>query len=424
MKVLIIGSGGREHALAWDVSASPLCDQLLVAPGNPGIAELIDGRGRCIPASLDDLDSLVALAIDETCDLVIIGPEAPLVDGLVDKLEIAGIAVCGPRAAAAQLEGSKRFARAFCARHDIAQPQWQYFTKTAPACAFARSLGACVVKADGLAAGKGVIICDNADEAEQAIHSLLGGRFGAASDEILVEERISGPEMSAFALLDGADAIWLGSAQDHKRAYDGDKGPNTGGMGAISPSPFETDALRAEVMEKIIWPVAQGMADEGTPYRGILYAGLMLTQSGPQIIEFNCRFGDPEAQTILPRLKTDFLSALLTQAEGGLSHFDMQLRDDVAVTVVMAANGYPNAYEKGSEIRGAEDMNDTSLVFHAGTSRDQNGALVSAGGRVLAITGQGSDTASAISAAYERVSKIDWPGGFYRRDIAGGMQQD
>ena len=302
MKVLIIGSGGREHALAWAVSASPLCDQLLVAPGNPGIAELIDGRGRCIPASLDDLDSLVALAIDETCDLVIIGPEAPLVDGLADKLETAGIAVCGPRAAAAQLEGSKRFARAFCARHDIAQPQWQYFTQTAPACAFARSLGACVVKADGLAAGKGVIICDNADEAEQAIHSLLGGRFGTASAEILVEERISGPEMSAFALLDGADAIWLGSAQDHKRAYDGDKGPNTGGMGAISPSPFETDALRAEVMEKIIWPVAQGMADEGTPYRGILYAGLMLTQSGPQIIEFNCRFGDPEAQTILPRL--------------------------------------------------------------------------------------------------------------------------
>ena len=424
MKVLIIGSGGREHALAWAVSASPLCDQLLVAPGNPGIAELIDGRGRCIPASLDDLDSLVALAMDETCDFVIIGPEAPLVDGLADKLETSGIAVCGPRAAAAQLEGSKRFARAFCARHDIAQPQWQYFTQTAPACAFARSLGACVVKADGLAAGKGVIICDNADEAEQAIHSLLGGRFGAASAEILVEERISGPEMSAFALLDGADAIWLGSAQDHKRAYDGDKGPNTGGMGAISPSPFETDALRAEVMEKIIWPVAQGMADEGTPYRGILYAGLMLTQSGPQIIEFNCRFGDPEAQTILPRLKTDFLSALLTQAEGGLSHFDMQLRDDVAVTVVMAANGYPDAYEKGSEIRGAEDMNDTSLVFHAGTSRDQNGALVSAGGRVLAITGQGSDTASAISAAYERVSKIDWPGGFYRRDIAGGMQQD
>ena len=424
MKVLIIGSGGREHALAWAVLASPLCDQLLVAPGNPGIAELIDGRGRCIPASLDDLDSLVALAIDETCDLVIIGPEAPLVDGLADKLETAGIEVCGPRAAAAQLEGSKRFARAFCARHDIAQPQWQYFTQTAPACAFARSLGACVVKADGLAAGKGVIICDNADEAEQAIHSLLGGRFGAASAEILVEERISGPEMSAFALLDGADAIWLGSAQDHKRAYDGDKGPNTGGMGAISPSPFETDALRAEVMEKIIWPVAQGMADEGTPYRGILYAGLMLTQSGPQIIEFNCRFGDPEAQTILPRLKTDFLSALLTQAKGGLSHFDIQLRDDVTVTVVMAANGYPDAYGKGSEIRGAEDMNDTSLVFHAGTSRDQNGALVSAGGRVLAITGQGSDTASAISAAYERVSKIDWPGGFYRRDIAGGMQQD
>ena len=424
MKVLIIGSGGREHALAWAVSASPLCELVLVAPGNPGIADLIDGRGHCIPASLDDLDGLVALARDEACDLVIIGPEAPLVDGLADKLEAAGIAVCGPRAAAAQLEGSKRFARAFCARHDIAQPQWEYFTQTAPACDFARTLGACVVKADGLAAGKGVIICDNADEAEKAIHSLLGGRFGAASAEILVEERISGPEMSAFALLDGADAVWLGSAQDHKRAFDGDKGPNTGGMGAISPSPFETDTLRAEVMENIIRPVAQGMADEGTPYRGILYAGLMLTKSGPQIIEFNCRFGDPEAQTILPRLKTDFLSALLTQAEGGLSHFDMQLLDDVAVTVVMAANGYPDAYEKGSEIRGAEDLNDGSLVFHAGTSREHNGALVSAGGRVLGITGQGPDTASAIAAAYDRVSKIDWPGGFCRRDIAGGMQQD
>ena len=418
--MLIIGSGGREHALAWSVFGSPLCDELLVAPGNPGIADMIEGRGRCIPVSLTDLDGLVELARNEACDLVIIGPEAPLVDGLADKIGTAAIPVCGPSAAAAQLEGSKYFARAFCARHMIAQPRWQYFNETEPAKRFARTLGTCVVKADGLAAGKGVVICDNAEQAEQAILSLLGGRFGPASAEILVEERISGPEMSAFALLDGPEAVWLGSAQDHKRAFDGDKGPNTGGMGAISPSPFETDDLHASIMNDIILPVAQGMADEGMPYRGILYAGLMLTETGLQVIEFNCRFGDPEAQTILPRLKTDFLSAILTQVEGGLAHFDMQLFDDVAVTVVMAAKGYPDAYEKGTIIRGAEEPMDGSFVFHAGTARAENGALVSNGGRVLAITGRGNDKSSAVLAAYDRVAKIDWPGGFCRADIAGG----
>ena len=417
MKVLVVGSGGREHALCWAVSASPLLTELLIAPGSSAISEL----GRLCDVAADDLDGLVALAKAESVDLVIIGPEVPLVEGLADKLDDAGIKAFGPRAAAAQLEGSKEFARAFCDRHNIPQPAWKRFAEAVAAKDFAKTLnGYCVIKADGLAAGKGVIVCDTQIDAEQAIDELLGGRFGAASNTILVEERIEGPEISAFALLDGASVQWMASARDHKRAFDGDKGPNTGGMGAVSPSPHETDILKAEILDKIIKPVAAGMAEEDMPYTGILYAGLMLTKTGPQVIEFNCRFGDPEAQVILPRLRTDFLSAVVTQIEGGLDHFDMRWSDETAVTVILAANGYPGSYEKGSQINGldlAAAQSDVT-IFHAGTKIADDGSILASGGRVLAVTAMGTDTETARRKAYGAVDVIDWPEGFCRRDIA------
>ena len=353
MKIILVGSGGREHALAWAISDSPLCDELIVTPGNPGT----QAYGRRANIAAEDIEGLVHLAQTEQADIVVIGPEVPLVEGLADRLEAVGIRAFGPSAAAARLEGSKRFARDFCKRHHIPQPQWDYFSTAEPAREFAASLsGGAVVKADGLAAGKGVTVCDNAEQAAASIEEMLAGRFGAASAQILVEERISGPEFSAFALLDGEEAVWLASAQDHKRAYDGDEGPNTGGMGAVSPSRFDTDDLREQIMKEIIRPVAKGMAAEGNPYRGILYAGLMLTDKGPQVIEFNCRFGDPEAQVILPRMKSDLLSAIYTVTEGGLKNFDMRWDEDSAVTIVMAAKGYPNSYEKGSRIYGADQL--------------------------------------------------------------------
>ena len=417
MNILLIGGGGREHALAWSLSASPLCDDLIIAPGNPGIAQL----GRCVELSADDTDGLVKLAVEEQIDLVIVGPEVPLVAGLVDKLDEVKIPAFGPRAAAAQLEGSKAFARDFCDRHAIPQPKWQRFTDAEQARAFAAELnGYCVIKADGLAAGKGVIVCSDRDEANHAIDELLAGKFGAASQEILVEERITGPEMSAFALLDGEAALWLASAQDHKRAFDGDEGPNTGGMGAVSPSPFETETLREQVMRTVITPVAKGMAAEGTPYSGVLYAGLMLTTDGPKVIEFNCRFGDPEAQVILPRLKSDFLSAALTVAEGGLENFDLRWTDHTAVTVVMAADGYPETYQKGQPINGADELETTQggLIFHAGTARADDGQLLSSGGRVLSVTALGDNKQQARQSAYQAVETIDWPDAMFRSDIA------
>ena len=417
MKILIIGGGGREHALAWSISDSPLCDELIIAPGNPGIAQL----GCCEAVSVEDTAALVELAKSKAADLVIVGPEVPLVEGLADNLAAAGIPVFGPRAAAARLEGSKAFAREFCERHHIPQPKWQNFKEAKAAIAFATELnGYCVIKADGLAAGKGVIVCSNLTEAEQAIIELLGGRFGSASQTILVEERITGPELSAFALVDRKSVLWLASAQDHKRAYNGDAGPNTGGMGALSPSPHETDALRDQIMSTIITPVAVGMAAEGCPYNGVLYAGLMLTEDGPKVIEFNCRFGDPEAQVILPRLKSDFLSAALTVAEGGLENFDLRWTDQTAVSVVMAADGYPGNFQKGQPIHGADQLEtaEGGLIFHAGTASADNGQLISAGGRVLAVTALGNDRQQARSAAYAAVETIFWPDAMFRTDIA------
>lgn len=417
MNVLIIGSGGREHALARAVSDSPLCDELYIAPGNPGIAR----HGHCISLDSSDHDAVCRYCHETQIELVIIGPEAPLVDGLADSLNAAGIAVFGPSAAAAQLEGSKAFARDFCQRHEIPQPQWQSFDDAEQALSFAKHLGgACVVKADGLAAGKGVIVCDDEAQAEDAIRSLLGGRFKDASASIVVEERLIGVEMSAFALLDGKTAIWMASAQDHKRAYDGDKGENTGGMGAVSPSPLETDALRDQIMETVIIPVSDGMAAEGMPYQGVLYAGLMLTDDGPKVIEFNCRFGDPEAQVILPRMMSDVLTAIITQTEQGLEHYQLRLADEHAVTVVMATKGYPGAYETGSIITQTEQAETEAgcFVYHAGTSRNEAGELIASGGRVLAITAIASDSQNARKAAYDGVKMIGWQDGFFRTDIA------
>ena len=419
MKILLIGSGGREHALAWAISGSALTESLVIAPGSDAMATL----GRCAGVAADDLDGMLALAEAERPDLVVVGPEAPLVAGLVDRLEAAGFPAFGPSAAAAQLEGSKAFAREACARFGIHQPGFMVCTDIGSArAAIAANGGACVIKADGLAAGKGVVVADTAAEAEDAAAEMLDGRFGDAGATLLVEERITGPEASLFALVDGADVLFMGSAQDHKRAYDGDKGPNTGGMGAVSPSPRLTDALQQQVMDEIVRPLARGMADEGTPYRGILYVGLMLTGDGPQVIEFNCRLGDPEAQVILPRLRSDLVAAMLATVEGTLGHVSLRWDNRSAVTVVMAAEGYPGAYEKGSVISGTEgaEASDDVMLFHAGTKIDDAGTVTAHGGRVLAVTGLGDDAGTARAAAYAAVDGIDWPGGFCRRDIAAG----
>jgi phosphoribosylamine--glycine ligase len=416
MKILLIGSGGREHALAWAIAGSPLTEELIIAPGSAAMESL----GRCVDVGAEDLDGLLALADGIRPDLVVVGPEAPLVAGLVDRLTAAGHAAFGPTAAAAQLEGSKAFAREACARFGIPQPGFSVCRDLDSATAAITAVGgACVVKADGLAAGKGVVVADDADEALAAAAGMLDGRFGDAGMTLLIEERIAGPEASLFALIDGPDALFMGSAQDHKRAFDGDRGPNTGGMGAVSPAPRLTEDLKAQVMDEIVLPLAGGMAAEGTPYRGILYVGLMLTDTGPQVIEFNCRLGDPEAQVILPRLRSDLVAAMLGTIEGSLGHLSLRWDDSAAVTVVMATKGYPGAYEKGSVISGTEAAaGDDVILFHAGTTIDADGTLRAAGGRVLAVTGLGADVTAARDAAYKAVDAIDWPEGFCRRDIA------
>ncbi len=417
MNILLIGSGGREHALAWSLADSPLTNRLVIAPGNPGM----EAYGEMLPIAADDLDGLCTLAGDISADLVVIGPELPLVEGLADRLAELHITVFGPSAAAAMLEGSKEFARAFCARHNVPQPAFYPVSDCESAGKFIDQLGGyCVIKADGLAAGKGVVVADDAKTAKAAAKSMLGGQFGDAGKRIIIEQRISGPEASLFALLDGENAILMATAQDHKRANDNDQGPNTGGMGAISPSPSLDKTLEDQVMAEIVNPVVRGMAAEDTPYRGVLYVGLMLTKNGPQVIEFNCRLGDPEAQAILPRLKTDIVSAMMATATASLHHFDMRWDQRPAVTVVMANKGYPGNYEKGGVIRNLEvaEQTDDCYVFHAGTARANNGDLIAVGGRVLAVTALGDDTASARKNAYEVVTKIDWDNNFYRSDIA------
>jgi phosphoribosylamine--glycine ligase len=417
MRVLVIGSGGREHALCWAIAASPLCDRLYCAPGNPGIAK----EAICVPIAATDIDAILAFAQKEKIDFVVVGPEAPLVAGLVDKLEAAGIAAFGPSAAAAALEGSKGFTKDLCAKYAIPTARYRRFTDAGAAKAYVRTEGApIVVKADGLAAGKGVTVAMSLAEAEAAIDdALIANRFGAAGAEVVIEEFLEGEETSFFVLSDGQHALPLASAQDHKRVFDGDKGPNTGGMGAYSPAPCVTPAIADEVMARIIHPTLDGMAKDGHPYKGVLYAGLMLTAKGPQLIEYNVRFGDPECQVLLPRLKSDLLPALLAARDGVLKDFDLRWHDEAALCVVLAAKGYPDDPQRGSEIRGldaAAASDPTVQIFHAGTKRAGE-KLLADGGRVLNIVGLGATIEEARNRAYAVIDRIDWPEGFCRRDI-------
>ena len=415
MKVLVVGSGGREHALCWAISASSLCDKLYCAPGNAGVAQVAE----CVPVPAEDVDAVLAFAQQNKIDFVVVGPEVPLVKGLVDKLEAAGIAAFGPTAAGAALEGSKGFTKDLCAKYNIPTAAYGRFKDVAAAKAFIRQHGApIVVKADGLAAGKGVVIAQSVAEAEAAAEEMLSGSFGAAGAELVIEEFLDGEEASFFALVDGKTALPLVSAQDHKRVGDGDTGPNTGGMGAYSPAPIVTPQMAETIMAQIIRPTVAAMAEMGRPFKGVLFAGLMIDKDGPKLLEYNTRFGDPECQVLMMRLKSDLLPALMASRDGALAHFDLRWHDEAALTVVMAARGYPGAYDKGSEIRGLDKAAKLPgvTVFHAGTAH-KDGKIVATGGRVLNVTATGKTVAEAQKRAYEAVDAIDWPGGFCRRDI-------
>ena len=419
LRILLVGSGGREHALAWAISASPLCDELIAAPGNAGIAEL----ARCVPVAATDIEGLVKLARAERVDFVVVGPEQPLVLGLVDRLEEAGIPAFGPRKAAAQLEGSKAFMKEFCARHRIPTARFRRFGAGVmdAALAYIRAEGApIVVKADGLAAGKGVVVAATVAEAEEAVRSMLGGaRFGAAGETVVIEECLQGEEVSVFALCDGETALAFGAAQDHKRAFDGDRGPNTGGMGAYAPPPVLTPQLERQIYERIIGPTLAALRAEGMPFKGFLYPGIMVTAAGPKLIEYNVRLGDPEAQILLVRLKSDLLPALIAARDGVLKSFDLRWHAEPAITVVVAAEGYPGEPRTGTRIEGLDEAAAVEgvTIFHAGTRRDPQGRIVAAGGRVLNVTATGPTLAEARERAYRAVDLIRWPEGFCRRDI-------
>jgi len=415
MKVLLVGSGGREHALAWALSASPIVSKLYCAPGNAGIAAVAE----CVPIAAMDLDGIVAFAQTQSIDFVVIGPEAPLVAGLWDRLEAAGVKSLGPSAAAARLEGSKGFFKDLCAVHGIPTAAYGRFSSASDAKAFVeRQSSRIVVKADGLAQGKGVVIPEDHSEAMRAIDQMFSGAFGAAGAEIVIEEFLEGEEASFFVLTDGEHALPLAGAQDHKRAFDGDHGPNTGGMGAYSPAPVLTPEVAEKTMARIIRPTIAAMKAQGTPYMGVLYAGLMIKDGEPKLIEYNCRFGDPECQVLMLRLKSDLATALLAARDGVLGTLDLRWRDEAALTVVMAANGYPEAFARGSVIEGLGEAGALPQVeiFHAAT-RLENGNLLADGGRVLDVTAFGTSVTDAQSRAYAAVDRVRWPGGFCRRDI-------
>ena len=416
MKVLLVGSGGREHALAWKIAGSPLLTRLVCAPGNPGMAPF----GELRDIGPRDVRGQVALAQQIEADLVVIGPESAVEAGLADALAEVGIACFGPTAAAGQLESSKAFTKALCARHGLPTAGYGVFETAAEAKAGLQQFRPpFVIKADGLAAGKGVVIAPDRAQAEAAIDEMLGGRFGAAGARVVIEEFMAGEEVSLFALSDGRSYRLFGAAQDHKRAYDGDEGPNTGGMGTYSPAPVLTQGLLQAAERQLIAPTLEAMAAEGVPYRGVLFAGLMLTSEGPKLVEYNARFGDPETQVLMLRLQSDLLPYLHACATGRLGELpDLEWSEDSAVCVVMAAKGYPDAPLQGAAIRGAEaDFGEAVVIFHAGTSRDAEGVLRVAGGRVLNVCARGPDLKTARERAYGAVAKIDWPEGFYRSDI-------
>ncbi len=415
MNILILGGGGREHALAWAVKQNPKCDRLIVAPGNAGIAMLAE----C--ADLDSLDgaAVVTFAEENAVDFVIVGPEAPLAAGVADALRAAGGPVFGPSGEAARLEASKAFTKEICDACGAPTAGYARFTDHAAAEAYLRRTGApIVIKADGLAAGKGVIVAMTLDEALEGLAEIFGGAFGEAGAEVVIEEFMEGEEASLFVLCDGTDVLAIGTAQDHKRVGDGDTGPNTGGMGAYSPAPVLTDAVLAQAMEEIVKPTVAEMARRGTPFQGVLYAGLMIKDGRARLVEYNVRFGDPECQVLMMRLGAQAFDLIHACAEGRLADCRVNWAEDHALTVVMAANGYPGSYAKGSQIRGLEELPEDAshMVFHAGTA-ERDGSIVAAGGRVLSVTARGESLREAHERAYAMVDAIDWPGGFCRRDI-------
>jgi phosphoribosylamine--glycine ligase len=423
MKVLVIGSGGREHALCWAISKSPKCDELYCAPGNAGIEQL----AITIPIAVTDLRGILAFVKKNSIDFVVVGPERPLVDGLIDHLEELGVLAFGPNALAAEYEGSKGLTKDLCDRYNIPTAKYARFNDPNAAKDYIRSNGApIVVKADGLAAGKGVFICRNLNQAYAAIDKIMiKSEFGKAGSEVIIEELMVGEEASFFALSDGKSILPLVPAQDHKAAFDGDKGPNTGGMGAYCPAPLVTTELVGRIMNEIITPTIHGAAADGRPFKGVLFAGLMITKEGPKLIEYNVRFGDPECQPIMMRLKSDALELLLYCAEGRLDQYNIEWHESVALCVVIAAKGYPESYENGTEIRGlGKACNDSDvIVFHAGTLRN-NDRIFSNGGRVLCVTALGKSVRIAKNKAYDAVKLIDWPEGFYRKDIGWQAVED
>lgn len=414
MRVLVIGSGGREHALAWKIAQSPRLTKLFIAPGNGGTGAVAENVAMDITDHKAVTDFCKLMAID----FVVVGPDAQVVGGLGDDVRAAGITCFCPSKAAGQLEGSKGFTKALCDEMDIPTAAYGRFDNEAAALAYLYTQGApIVIKADGLAAGKGVTVAMSVEEAEEAIVDCFAGAFGASGAEVVIEEFMEGEEVSLFVLCDGKDILSLTTAQDHKRAFDGDTGPNTGGMGAYSPAPVMTREIYEETLERVIWPTVKGLAARGTPYQGVLYAGLMLTPDGPKLVEYNARFGDPETQVMMMRLDSDLLELLHATATGTLDGHDVQWKDQYALTVIMATKGYPGSYGKGSEIRGAEGIDSETLhVFHAGTRRDGE-RLLGSGGRVLNVTALGESVKEAQSRAYQGVDRIDWPEGFCRRDI-------
>jgi phosphoribosylamine---glycine ligase len=416
MHILLLGSGGREHALAWKIAASPLVTKLWCAPGNAGIAR----EAECVALDIANHAAVIEFCKKNAVELVVVGPETPLVAGIVDDLAGAGIRALGPGKQAAQLEGSKGFTKDLCREFDIPTGAYQRFNTAADALVYVRKQGPpIVIKADGLAAGKGVVVAKTLAEAEAAIALMFEGGFGAAGAEVVIEECLAGREISFFALCDGETAIPLASAQDHKRVFDHDEGPNTGGMGAYSPTPFVTPEVHDQIMSRIILPTVAGMKQRGMPFRGVLYAGVMLTEQGPKLFEYNVRFGDPECQVLMLRMMSDIVPAFLAASDGELKHFNLRWYPEAAITVVMAAKGYPGDYTKGTRIDGLDEAGklDGVEIFHAGTV-EKDGAILANGGRVLNVCALGKTITAAQARAYQAIDRIHWVDGFCRRDIA------
>ena len=415
MKVLVIGSGGREHAICWKLAQSPKISKLYCAPGNGGIADVAE----CIDIKATDVDAMVTWAWENKMDFVVVAPDDPLALGMVDALEAHGIPAFGPRANAAIIEASKVFSKNLMEKYNIPTARYKTFTEMEPALAYVREQGApIVVKADGLALGKGVIVAQSVEEAEEAVRSMMGDKkFGEAGTRLVIEECMTGPEATVLAFCDGEHLVCMKSSQDHKRAYDGNQGPNTGGMGAISPSPYYTDEIAQRCMDEIFLPTVAALKAEGRPFQGVIYFGLMLTPNGPKVVEYNARFGDPECQVVLSLLETDLLDIMMACRNGTLDQVDVKWSDGAACVLVLASGGYPNAYQKGYPISGIDKASETAVVFHAGTKKGDNGEILTNGGRVLGVTATGADLESAIQGAYAAGAHISWTDMHFRRDI-------